>query len=135
MITPASLLASLKPGHPGRAAIMATCADTAEGKPVTRRGKYNAVPTVVNNIRFASKREADAYSRIVLMEKSGDVLWFLRQVPFRFASGIAYWCDFLLVMRDGGVRVVDAKGCKTKTFVLKMKLMKQEYPGAVVELW
>jgi hypothetical protein len=99
---------------------MATCADTAEGKPAGGS---------------AGGSTADAYSRIALMEKSGDVLWFLRQVPFRFASGIAYWCDFLLVMRDGGVRVVDAKGCKTKTFVLKMKLMKQEYPGVVVELW
>jgi len=38
-----------------------------------RRSKYGAVPTVVDNIRFASKAEARRYAELLLLQKAGEI--------------------------------------------------------------
>ena len=44
--------------------------------PVRRRttqSKYHAVPTTIDNIRFASKAEARRYRELRLLEKAGEI--------------------------------------------------------------
>jgi hypothetical protein len=40
---------------------------------VTKPSKYRAKPTEVDNIRFASKKEAKRYAELKLLEKAGEV--------------------------------------------------------------
>lgn len=42
-------------------------------RPKAKRSKYGAVPTVVDGIRFDSKKEANYYLRLKLSEKIGDI--------------------------------------------------------------
>ena len=56
--------------------------------------KFNAVPTVVNGIRFMSKREAARYGELSLMEKAGRIQGLVLQPTFKFPCGIKYKADF-----------------------------------------
>src|SRR5260221_14254258 len=53
----------------------------------TRRNKFGAHATVSDGIRFDSKLEAKRYQELVLMERAGEILWFLRQGSFPRAGG------------------------------------------------
>ena len=100
-------------------------------KPVTdapkKRSKYNAVPTVVDGIRFASKAEARYYSCIQFAKASGAVTNFLRQVPFHLDGGDKYVCDFMVFYADGRMEVIDVKGFETATFLRKKKKVEKQY--------
>ena len=45
-----------------------------------KRSKYNAQPTEVDGIRFHSKKEAERYQALKLMEKAGEI-WDLELQP------------------------------------------------------
>ena len=47
---------------------------------VRPRSKYHAVPTMVDGIRFASKKEAKRYGELKLLEKSGEI-WDVELQP------------------------------------------------------
>jgi hypothetical protein len=96
------------------------------------RHKFKAVPTEVDGIRFASKKEAQYYGELKLRQAAGLVLFFLRQVPFHLPGNIRYVCDFAEFMADGEVRFVDVKGYKTDMYKLKVKQVKDCY-GVTIE--
>jgi hypothetical protein len=96
------------------------------------RHKFKAVPTEVDGIRFASKKEAQYYGELKLRQAAGLVLFFLRQVPFHLPGNIRYVCDFAEFMADGEVRFVDVKGFKTDMYKLKVKQVKDVY-GVTIE--
>ena len=98
------------------------------------RTKYRNVPTVVDGIRFASKREADHYQNLLLAKKSGALLYFLRQVPFHLPGGVRYVLDFLEFWADGEVRCVDVKGMKTPMYIVKRKIVEDLYPIKILEV-
>lgn len=104
--------------------------------------KYRNVATVVNGIRFDSKREAERYSELLMRERAGEIRHLLLQVPFGlfcptsrlgvYATVSEYVADFEYdepsdAPRSPGapvewVRVVeDAKGKKTREYELKKK--------------
>mgnify|MGYP001599522917 FL=1 len=91
--------------------------------------KYHAVPTVVDGIRFASKREAAAYSELKLLEKVGAVANVELQPRYEIEVNGRKICDYVADFRylDGGkfgkLTVADAKGFQTPVFRLKRKLM------------
>ena len=64
------------------------------------RAKYANVPTEVDGIRFDSKLEAKYYVELDLRRKAGDVMYFLRQVPFHLPGGVIYRVDFMVVSRS-----------------------------------
>lgn len=97
------------------------------------RHKFHAVPTEVDGIKFASKAEARYYRKLKLMQEAGEVIGFLRQVPFYFPGGVKYVCDFQVFWADGTVTFEDVKGMETATFKAKMRLMKAHYPWAPIE--
>lgn len=92
------------------------------------RNKFGAVPTVVDGIRFDSKREATYYQRLKLRVQAGEVLYFLRQTPVHLPGGTKLVVDFVEFMADGRVRYVDVKGRETPVFRLKRREVEHHYP-------
>ena len=91
--------------------------------------KFHAKPTEIDCIKFASKKEANYYKELCLrQQKGGDVLFFLRQVPFHLPGGIIYFCDFEVFFTDGSVKFIDVKGMKLAMWVTKKKLVEAVYP-------
>lgn len=89
--------------------------------------KFNAKSTVVDEIKFSSRKEARYYSELLLRQKSGEVLFFLRQTPFHLPGGVKYVCDFTIFLSEGSVEFVDVKGFETPTFKMKRKMVEELY--------
>lgn len=98
------------------------------------RHKFNAKPTTVGDIRFHSKKEAAYYQQLCLAQKSGDLLFFLRQVPLHLAGGVIYRCDFVEFWKEGEVRFTDIKGMKTPMYIAKKKIVEATYPITILEV-
>lgn len=111
--------------------------DLCSGGRSAPRSKYGAVKTEVDGIKFDSKKEARVYQQLKLMQKAGAVLCFMRQVPYNFVhNGVkicAYRADFVVTFRDH-TEVWDAKGVRTKEYVIKKKMMKAFYNIDIVEV-
>lgn len=109
--------------------------------------KYRAVPTVVNGIRFASKKEAKTYQDLLLLQKAGKIKNLELQPKFKFeviyyradsrkntfSKVLKYVGDFLY-QEGENVIVHDSKGYETKEFKLKKKLMEALYPEYVLRI-
>ena len=106
----------------------------------------NATPTIVDGIKFPSKKEAKRYGELKLLEQAGvitdlktekthrkDLTFELQPKFVHFKSGkkiraINYWGDFSYV--ENGQRVIEeVKGFQTAVFKIKWKMLKYHYPG------
>ena len=107
--------------------------------------KYGNHSVVFNGIRFDSKKEADRFAYLSLLQRAGEITDLQRQVPFELIptqrepdsvgkrGGIKrgkciekscfYYADFVYKDKDGIVVVEDAKGLKTEVYKMKKKLM------------
>lgn len=85
--------------------------------------------------KFQSKLERRYYEQLLLEQKAGEVLWFIRQPRFDLEGGVIYRADFLVVRlkpwdgRPSGVdiHVIDTKGCDTPDSINKRKQVKARY--------
>jgi hypothetical protein len=104
-------------------------ARAAEPAPKTER-KYHNQPTVVDGIRFDSKREARYYEDLKLRKAAGEVSYWLRQVPLHLPGGTRYVVDFLVFFTDAvrSPAFVDVKGRETQVFRLKRREVQHHYP-------
>ena len=98
------------------------------------RHKFNAVRTEVDGIKFGSKKEAAYYQGLLLRQKGGDVVFFLRQVPFWLPGGVKYLCDFQEFRRDGTVHFIDVKGQKLPMYIAKKRMVEAMYPITIEEV-
>lgn len=98
------------------------------------RHKFNAVKTVRDGIKFHSKKEAKRYDELVLLKASGEVLFFLRQVPFHLPGNVKYLCDFVVFWADDTVSFEDVKGMKTATYIMKKKMVEALHPIKITEI-
>lgn len=98
------------------------------------RHKYKAVATEVDGIRFSSKKEARYYGTLKLRVAAGEVVTFLRQVPFHLPGGVRYVCDFLEFRADGSVHFVDTKGMETAEFKAKKRMVEALYAPICIEV-
>lgn len=105
-----------------------------------RRSKYAAVPTVVDGVRFASKREAQRYFELKMRLLAREITDLELQPKFpvevRGKKVCTYIADFQY--RENGVLVVeDVKSPATKTPVyrLKKKLCEALYGIVVREVF
>ena len=105
--------------------------------------KYHSTPTEVNGIRFDSKREANRWAELRLMERAGQIQKLKRQVrylliPSQYRDGkcvereCSYLADFVYI-KDGRLVVEDCKGFRTPEYKIKRKLMLQLYDIRLVE--
>ena len=99
--------------------------------------KYHSNVTYVDNIRFASKKEADRYNDLKLMLRAGEITdlhlqpSFILQEDFdkneRHYKAITYKADFQY-KQNGKWVIEDVKGFKTKEYLIKKKLFEKVFP-------
>ena len=101
--------------------------------------KYNNKKITVDGQIFDSKKEANRYKELRLLEKAGEIHDLRMQVKFTLipaqrdeATGTvverecSYKADFVYE-EDGKTVVEDVKGFRTKEYVIKRKLMLWRY--------
>jgi hypothetical protein len=105
---------------------------------VKRPHKYRAVPTHLDGIRFPSKREAQRYGVLKMLEKAGEISWLQLQPSFPvLVNGVrvfTYKADFSYFDRTGIAVVEDVKGYKTPMYRLKKKCVKAQYGVEIKEV-
>jgi hypothetical protein len=95
--------------------------------------KYKAKKVTFQGITFDSKKEANRYSELVLLERAGKIQNLERQVKFELIPyqridgkvverACHYIADFVY-QQDGKKVVEDTKGYKTQEYIIKRKLM------------
>ena len=105
--------------------------------------KYHSTPVEVDGIRFDSKREANRWFELRMLERAGKIEKLKRQVkylliPSQYRDGkciereCSYLADFVYV-KDGRLVVEDCKGFRTPEYKIKRKLMLQLYDIRLVE--
>lgn len=92
------------------------------------RHKYHAKRCEFNGIKFPSQKEGRRYQELVLLQRSGEVVMFLRQPLFDLGGGTTYKADYLIFWKDGTCTVEDVKGFKTKSFIKAKKQVECLYP-------
>jgi hypothetical protein len=97
------------------------------------RHKFNAVQTVADGIKFSSKAEARYYAELKIRQQAGEVLFFLRQVPFHLPGNVRYVVDFVVFCADGTVHFKDVKGMKTESYNAKKRMIEALYPISIEE--
>ncbi len=94
-----------------------------------RVSKYGAVPTIVDNVRFASKREATHYGYLKILEQRGKIRDLELQPRYRLEINGELICTYVADFKYfdvawNAVMIEDCKGFKTPAYILKKKLMK-----------
>jgi hypothetical protein len=94
--------------------------------------KYNAQPTEVDGIRFASKREAARYGELKNLERAQIISGLTLQPKFPLIvqgkKVCTYIGDFAYI--EGNKYVVeDVKGMPTPAYIIKRKLLLALQPG------
>lgn len=98
--------------------------------------KYHSRKTIVDGIKFDSKREAERYTYLSIMQKAGLICDLKRQVRYELLPaqringkvverGVSYYADYVYVVKETGETVVeDVKGFRDNpVWILKRKLM------------
>ena len=99
--------------------------------------KYHNRKTQIENIVFDSKKEAQRYCELNLLEKKGEISQLQRQVSFELIPAeigadkkklrsIVYLADFVYLTEKNGMlqkHIEDVKGVKTAVYRLKKRLM------------
>jgi hypothetical protein len=91
------------------------------------QSKYRAVRTEVDGIVFASKREANAYAQFKMLKDSGHYECLELQVRYPLVVNGKLICTYVadfVVLKRGATQpeVWDAKGFRTREYVIKRKL-------------
>jgi hypothetical protein len=90
--------------------------------------KYHNQPVKINGSYYSSKLEANYKSHLDLLSSSGEVLFYLRQVPFHLPGGIKYVVDFQIFWKSGEVSFSDCKGVMTDLCRTKISIVEALYP-------
>ena len=105
------------------------------------KNKYRAIPTWVDEIRFASKAEAKHYGVLKIRERAGEITDLELQPEYPIiVNGVRvaiYRADFRYMERTKhGVAqvIVDVKGMLTPVYKLKKKLVEAIYEIKITEV-
>lgn len=111
-----------------------------------RKNKYNNQKTVIDGIKFDSKKEAEYYCQLKLLKKAGEIKDFGLQKKFELQEGfeknsqkyrpIAYYADFVVDHLDGTTEVIDIKSSKhfkTQVYRIKKKIFEYKYPDLTIK--
>ena len=99
-----------------------------------RRHKFNAKKTELDGIKFDSKKEGKYYLELKLRKQVGEIIFFLRQVPFDLPGNVKYRVDFQEFHSDGTVHFIDVKGMRTPEYIAKKKMVEALYPIEIEEV-
>jgi len=97
--------------------------------------KFGAIRDERDGIKFPSRLEARYYDKLKLAQRSGELLFFLRQPLFDLGGGVPYRADFMEFWAPkegeecGEIRIVDVKGMPpTEAFKVKKRIVESKYP-------
>jgi hypothetical protein len=103
-----------------------------------KKHKYGAKRTEVMGIKFDSKKEANRYLELLLLQRAKEIKElelqpeFLLLPPFKYKNKsyreIKYKADFKYKNKEGQIIVEDVKGFKTDVYNLKKKMFLYQYP-------
>lgn len=103
-----------------------------------KKNKYNAVKTVIDGVKFDSKKEALRYRVLKLQVHAGIISdlklqpEFVLQDSFRVKNNtiraIKYRADFKYINSEGIDTIEDVKGKKTAVYQIKKKMFLKRYP-------
>lgn len=108
--------------------------------------KYHAQKTTVDGVAFDSKKEARRYLELKLLERAEEIKDLERQkkfvlIPAQKINGkvaereCSYIADFTYTdCRTGEMIVEDTKGFRTKEYIIKRKLLLQNYGIKIKEV-
>lgn len=102
--------------------------------------KYHNKKVTYNGLEFDSKKEANRWAELQLLERGGAIFDLCRQVRFELLPAqkdlktgkvierpVHYVADFMYKQKtpDGGIKTIveDTKGFKTADYILKRKMM------------
>ena len=108
--------------------------------------KYHNQPTVVNNIRFDSKREARRYEELMLLLRAGEITDLRLQQNVTLIEGYKtpdgevirpeiYKADFAYTDKHGNRVLEDVKGKKTAVYLLKRKQVQDKLGVRIREIY
>lgn len=104
----------------------------------TTHSKYHAKRTTVGGKTFDSRKEANRFVELTLMEKAKEIQDLKTQVKFplikksQYGREIVYKADFVYY-QDGKMIVEDTKGFRTDVYKLKKRLMAEKYNIVIKE--
>lgn len=102
------------------------------------RGKFHNVKTVVDGIKFDSKKEAAEWLPLKLRQQQGEISFLRRQVRFDLhalgGAKITYYRADFTFIEFGRLVVMDVKGMLTPMYLLKKKWMEAEYGIKIMEV-
>ena len=105
------------------------------------KSKYNNTKTIVDGIKFDSKKESYRYQELLMLERSGVIHNLERQKRFQVVpktkdeNAVHYVADFVYEKNNQKV-CEDVKSDATrkdKTYIIKRKLFKYLYPDYVFQ--
>ncbi len=103
--------------------------------------KYRNRKTEIDGIVFDSKREAQRYAELQILQRAGKIRDLSMQVEFELIPkqdgerACKYKADFVYHMADTGKMVVeDVKGKRTREYIIKRKLMLWRHGIQIVEV-
>lgn len=98
--------------------------------------KYHNKKITVEGKTFDSKKEAERYQTLKMLENANIISNLTRQVPFELIPkqknerAVKYIADFMYVeVATGKIIVEDVKGYRTDVYKIKRKLFKWRYPN------
>ncbi len=94
--------------------------------------KFGAKRCELDGMKFPSKLEAAYYKKLKELQKQGQILFFLRQVPFHLSGNTKYVLDFMVFYAPNGeelgnIEFVELKGMDTPMSILKIKQVQAIY--------
>jgi len=107
-------------------------------KPITlaKAHKYHATATIVDGIRFPSKKQARRYSELRFLEKSKLISRLALEPRYAIVVNEQHICDYVADFKYvdiTGEVIEDVKGVKTPVYRLKKKLVEAIYGITVKE--
>lgn len=109
-----------------------------------KENKYKNIKTVIDDITFDSKKEADYYCQLKILKRAGEIKDFGLQQRYELLPtfkkngttyrAITYVADFVIDNLDGTTDVVDTKGVETQVFKIKQKLFEYMYPDLELKI-
>lgn len=105
--------------------------------------KYHSKKTTIDGIIFDSKKEANRYAELKMLERCGAIRELRLQPTYLLQEGfkkngktyrkIEYKADFeYFDIQKGKVIVEDVKGVKTEVYKIKKKLFEYKYPELTI---
>lgn len=106
--------------------------------------KFHNRKTIVDGIKFDSMLEAQRYTELRLMQRTGLIKDLILQPEYELQPSfekngkkyrrIVYKADFSYIrVKDGKIIVEDTKGFKTDVYSLKLKMFEYHYPDLTIK--